>query len=157
MINRSTFYSHYNSKYDLAGKIAHDFLDEFKSLADFKLYNKETFKKMLNDKNMILNDLYEQRMTILGLWNIHTENIHLYEDMQVIIKQKYIDLLEMDEVKEDRNIEYEAFICASIFLSTLRFTLKNQKFYGVDEIIEGIRNFQSYFFPDSIINNNNKS
>jgi len=144
LINRSTFYKHYTDKYNLAETIAENFIDEFRSLANFKLLNRETFKELLNVKNKLLKELYAQNMTILGLWKIHTEKIHVYDDMQTILKQRYIELIEND-VKENSNIEYESYICASILLATLKFVLEGQRVYTVNEITEGLRNFHNTF------------
>jgi len=62
--------------------------------------------------------------------------------MQAILKQRYIELTEND-VKENSDMEYESYICASILLSTLKFILEGQRIYTMREIIEGLRNFQN--------------
>jgi len=149
LINRSTFYKHYTDKYNLAETIAKNFLDEFKSLANFRLINREAFKELLNIKDKMLEAFYSQKMTILGLWKIHTEKIHVYDDMQSILKQRYIELTEND-AKENSNIEYESYICASILLSTLKFILESQKAYAVNEIAQGLRNFHNNFVSTAI-------
>ena len=149
LINRSTFYKHYTDKYNLAETIAKNFLDEFKSLANFRLINREAFKELLNIKDKMLEAFYSQKMTILGLWKIHTEKIHVYDDMQAILKQRYIELTEND-AKENSNIEYESYICASILLSTLKFILESQKAYAVNEIAQGLRNFHNNFVSTAI-------
>ena len=149
LINRSTFYKHYTDKYNLAETIAQDFIEEFRSIANFRLMNRETFKELLNVKNNVLEELYAQKITILGLWKIYTKKIHVYDDMQEILKQRYVELTEND-VKDSSNIEYESYICASILLSTLKFILEGQRLYTVNEITEGLRNFHNTFFPTSI-------
>ena len=58
LINRSTFYNHYTDKYNLAETIAKNFLDEFKSLANFRLMNREDFKDLLNVKDRMLEEFY---------------------------------------------------------------------------------------------------
>ncbi|MBZ9685215.1 TetR family transcriptional regulator [Clostridium estertheticum] len=152
LINRSTFYKHYTDKYNLAETIAENFIDEFKSLANFRLLNRETFKELLNVKNKLLKELYAQKMTILGLWKIHTEKIHVYDDMQAILKQRYIELIDA-ALKENNDNEYESYICASILLSTLKFILEGQRVYTVNEITDGLRNFHNSFVSTAIKNN----
>ena len=152
LINRSTFYNHYTDKYNLAETIAQNFIDEFRYSANFKLINRETFKGLLNVKDKVLEELYAQKITILGLWKIHTGKIHVYDDMQAILKQRYIELTEND-VKENIDIEYESYICASILLSTLKFILEGQRIYTVDEITEGLRNFHNTFLSTAIKSN----
>ena len=152
LINRSTFYKHYTDKYNLAETIAQNFIDEFRSLANFRFINRESFKELLNVKDKVLEELYAQKMTILGLWKIHTEKIHVYDDMQAILKQRYIELIE-NNVKENSDIEYESYICASILLSTLKFILECQRVYTVNEITEGLRNFHNTFVSTVIKSN----
>ena len=149
LINRSTFYKHYTDKYNLAETIAQNFIDEFKSLANFRLLNRETFKELLNVKNNLLKELYAQKMTILGLWKLHTEKIHVYDDMQLILKQRYIELIDTD-VKDNVDNEYESYICASILLSTLKFILEGQRIYTVNEIMGGLQNFHNTFLATTI-------
>ena len=100
----------------------------------------------------MLEEIYAQKMTILGLWKIHTEKIHVYDDMHAILKQRYIELTEND-VKENSDIEYESYILASILLSTLKFVLEGQRVYTVNEITEGLRNFHNTFVSTSIKSN----
>jgi len=145
LINRSTFYKYYTDKYNLAETVAQNFLDEFKSLANTRFIDRKDIKEPLNIKDKVIEELYSQKITIIGLWKIHTEKIHVYDDMQEILRHIYIKLMGND-VKENSNIEYESYICASILLSTLKFILEGQKVYTVNEITEGIRNFQSTFF-----------
>jgi AcrR family transcriptional regulator len=140
LINRSTFYKHYTDKYNLAETIAQNFLDEYRNLANFSLLNKADFRELLADKDKMLVNLYANRLTILGLWKIHTENIHVYDDMHTILRQRYLELTETN-VKENSDIEYESYICASILLSTLKFVLEGQRVYSIHEIVEGLQNF----------------
>lgn len=143
LINRSTFYKYYTDKYNLAEIISQEFLDKFKSLVSLIFVNRKDIEDILNLKDEVLKELYEQKMIILGLWKIRTENIHVYDDMQEIIKQNYSNLLENNN--DNHDIEYESYICASSILATLKFILENQKVYTVQELAERLQNFHNTF------------
>ncbi len=149
LINRSTFYKHYSDKYDLAEAIAMDFLDKFKSLADVRFSNKEDISGLIKGMDKVYEKFYEERMTILGLWRIRTEKINVYEDMQTILMQKYIEFTK-NHVKENYNIEYQACIFASLVLTTLKFVMESQKIYTAHELLEELQSFTKVITTASI-------
>ena len=151
LINRSTFYKYYTDKYNLAEIISLDFLDKFKPLVNLIFINGKELKDILNLKDELLEELYAQKMTILGLWKIRTEKIHVYDDMQEIIKYSYINLIE-DDNKENRDIEYESYICAAIILATLKFILESNNVYTVQEVAQRLQNFHNTFFRNNSLN-----
>ncbi|MGL4991312.1 MAG: TetR/AcrR family transcriptional regulator [Sarcina sp.] len=144
LINRSTFYKYYTDKYNLAEKISEDFLAEFKKSVNLIFINGEDFENLLNIKEDFLEELYKSRETILGLWKIRLENIHVYDDMYEIIKENYINLVDQ-ESKKDRDIEYESYICAASILATLKFILENERKYTVEDLAERLENFHKTF------------
>lgn len=148
LINRSTFYKYYTDKYNLAEIVSQDFLDKFKFLVNRIFINRKELKDILTLKDELLEELYAQKMTILGLWKIRTENIHVHNDMNEIIKNTYINLIE-DDNKENRDIEYESYICAAIISATLKFILENDKVYTVQEVSQRLQNFHNTFFSNN--------
>lgn len=152
LINRSTFYKHYADKYDLAETIAQEFLDDFSSLVNIRFTNIKDFKDLLYVRDKVYEEFYTQKMSILGLWKIHTDKIHLYDDMHAILKQGYFNFSK-GHIKENSNIEYESHITASILLSTLKFVLESKKIYTANELTEGLHNFYNLFVSHAIKNN----
>ena len=140
LINRSTFYKHYSDKYDLAEAIAKDFLEKFKSLSDVRFLNKEDTIGLLKGMDKVYKIFYEEKMTILGLWKIRTEKINVYEDMETILKQKYIEFAK-DYIKENYNVEYQSCIFASLCLTTLKFVMESQKIYTAHELINELQQY----------------
>lgn len=141
LINRSTFYKHYTDKYNLAETIAQNFIVEYRALVNFVIIKREIFGDLLNvdEKDNVLEKLYASKLTILGLWKIHTDEIHVYDDMHTILKQRYLELTTSD-AKQNADVEYESYICASILLSTLKFVLEGHRIYSAHEIMEGLGN-----------------
>lgn len=149
LINRSTFYKYYTDKYNLAETITQNFLDKFKSLVELVFINGKNPKEILNFKEEILEELYTQKSTIIGLWKIQTEKIHVYNDMHEIIKQNYINLID-NNTEKNTDIEYESYICASILLATLKFIFENQGTYTVQELTQRLQSFHNTFFKYNI-------
>lgn len=140
LINRSTFYKHYSDKYDLLESITKDFLDKFKSLVDVRFSNKEDINGLLKNMDKIYESFYEEKFTIIALWKVRTEKIDVYEDMQTILKQKYIEFVN-EYTKENINIDYQACIFSSIVLTTLKFIIESNKIYTAHEIIHEEQNY----------------
>lgn len=140
LINRSTFYKHYSDKYDLLESISKDFLEKFKSLVDVRFSNKEDVNGLLKNMNKVYKSFYEEKFTILALWKVRTEKIDIYEDMQTILKQKYIEFANK-YTKENSNIDYQACIFSSIVLTTLKFIMESNKIYTAHEIVQEEQNY----------------
>lgn len=140
LINRTTFYKHYSDKYDLAESIAKDFLERFKSLTDVRFSNKEDMSNLLKGMDKVYEKFYQERMTILGLWKIRIEKINVYEDMQKILKQKYIEFAR-NHIGENCDIDYQACIFASLVLTTLKFIFENEKIYTAHQLIEELQKY----------------
>lgn len=151
LINRTTFYKHYSDKYNLAEAIANDFLEKFKALADVRFSNKEDMSVLIKGMDKVYENFYEEKMTILGLWKIRTEKINVYEDMQTILKQKYIEFAK-NYINENYNIDYQACIFASIVLTTLEFVMESQKNYTAHELLQELQNYTKVITTATIKN-----
>ncbi|MBS6509226.1 MAG: TetR/AcrR family transcriptional regulator [Paraclostridium bifermentans] len=148
LINRSTFYKYYTDKYNLAEVITQVFLNKFRNFVDMLFINANDLKDLLNLKDEVLKELYSQKMTILGLWKVRTDKIHVYDDMHDIIKHNYVNLIANSD-KDNHDIEYESYICASTILATLRFILENQTTYTVQELSQRLENFYNTFLKNN--------
>lgn len=68
-INRKTFYAHYLDKYDLAEKIAQDFIEQYQQVIAMRFSD-----KTINLYQLITSFLSEEDFPLLrALFSIHTE------------------------------------------------------------------------------------
>ena len=99
LINRKTFYNHYQDKYDLAEQLIHEFFDECTSFFELRTGHFDSIDSLLNQVDAMYKELYEQRNLILALWNIHTGNIDFYGSLKNLFQQKYKEFLQRCDIK----------------------------------------------------------
>lgn len=142
MINRSTFYKHYHDKYDLAESIASDFMKQFRSILEER-------NTTLNPNNLLLgiDKLYDKltkhRVTILALWKIHTEHVHVYVDMQDLLKNTAHEIIHKLSGKEAS--DYQAYLVSAIMIINLRFFLESSDVYTKDRLLDELSFFTQFF------------
>ncbi|WP_439287150.1 TetR/AcrR family transcriptional regulator [Lonepinella sp. BR2357] len=116
MVNRSTFYRHYSGKTDLAAKM----------IAEFKQLLAERMEQRLESKNLnlfylqLIPQIWDKRELILALWKIDTPKLHLYADMQQMMKGFLLVLLEQKQV-DPEFMDYQSTIFAKMMLASVRY------------------------------------
>lgn len=133
LLNRTTFYKHYSSKYELAESMSQSILDKFNSSLNVSINSVADFRNLLNNMDKIYEFLYQDKVTILGLWKIQTEEINLYQDMQSVLKQIFISFAK-DYADKESNIEYQSRVFVAITLASFRYVLESEKRHSAYEI-----------------------
>ncbi|MDG6896247.1 hypothetical protein A6A20_11630 [Volucribacter amazonae] len=121
MVNRSTFYQHYQGKDDLVAKMIADFKQEYADIVQQRLHTEclaDFFQRSIAR-------LYQQRQLILALWQIHTPRHHLYQDMLLMLKQAFSQLA--DKQQQQVN-DFQATLFATITLTAMKYQLEHQPF-----------------------------
>lgn len=132
LINRKTFYNYYKDKYDLAEQIATELVKDFAALVT----NIKGFKYS-GQLEELYKKLYEQKAVILGLWEIRTENINIYDHMQRILQQKY-----MGEVQEKNlNPQLQSFLFSTLILNAFKYMLESDESITVQDLLKEMRLF----------------
>lgn len=128
LINRSTFYKYYSDKYDLAEQLINEVVEKAAIFID------ERFKNLKDDEVFSIIDksysyLYKEKNLIIALWGIKTDTLHLYDDLENLLKENYMRYLKTNNIYENSSlIEYYSTLYASLVLSTVKwiFTSGNE-------------------------------
>ncbi len=72
--------------------------------------------------------LYQHRREVLALWSVQTKRLHLYQDMQEILKQAFIRHAKQHRPNQPDNArQYQATIYASLAMANTRYWLEQEK------------------------------
>ncbi|MFA9466185.1 MAG: TetR/AcrR family transcriptional regulator [Velocimicrobium sp.] len=137
LINRSTFYKHYADKFDLAKTINKEILDDYSSFLD------ERFMDENRDDLSIIKNIYdrafEQKDIYCALWTINTDTLHLYDDMQLLLKNKYKSYISKHNASDQELTDYLACIYASLVMTTTKYIFANGNQNITQNIIETLK------------------
>jgi len=132
VINRSTFYKHFRDKYDLAESMCSEFMDQYRCILEERA-------STLNPGNLFLgvDKLFEKltvhRETILALSKIHTERVHVFDDMQDLLRSIARDIISKLTGKEAS--EYQLHLLSVIMITNLRYLLESKDAHAKEKII----------------------
>ena len=132
LINRTTFYSHFSSKYELAEKISADLLEKFDEALRIRFESDDKGGDLYDQLDEIGRILREDREAILVMWNVHAENIHLYDDMSSHLEERVAGIL------RDKK-PFQTELAISILMTMLRSILKEDNISAAelhDEVIQ---------------------
>ncbi|MEM1485931.1 TetR family transcriptional regulator [Oscillospiraceae bacterium PP1C4] len=131
MINRTTFYKHYQDKYQLVEIMCNEIFqiakagieERFQCTATNDLIQcvKELYQKLLSEKELIL-----------ALFCIHTETIHLYEDMIILLRQMFCQFYLRKHQNDEMMADYFSSLYASMVMTTINWCLIKDK--GFEEL-----------------------
>ncbi|MBE6088523.1 MAG: TetR/AcrR family transcriptional regulator [Clostridium beijerinckii] len=136
LINRSTFYKHYSDKYELSEQL----IDEVMKKAT--VFLTERFSNMKEDELFstiykAYEYVYEQKKIILALWKIRTDKLHLYDDLQGLLKKYCMEYLTAhNAIKDSSMLDYYSTIYASLGLTTIKWILESENVPDIAKIIE---------------------
>ena len=134
LINRSTFYAHYEDKYDLAKGMCQELQSEFEEMIQkrFLLVGQEQILEYIES---IYQAVYEKRKKYSALWKVQTGDIHLYEDMSQYLSQQFMKTYTKIENRE--KLEYIANIYSVLIMTSIKWSIQ----HGVDSLQEMISIF----------------
>jgi len=117
LINRTTFYTHYNDKYDLAEQLSEEFLGE----CDYWLAQR--FDKVeIKDLKELLGSMYDYMLKnqefFQAIWYLSTEDIDVYKEFEKMTK-KYSTKFLQQSYKDEIIIDYYSSVYASLVVVTI--------------------------------------
>lgn len=115
LINRSTFYKHYRDKYDVAEQMCARITDEFRicTAERFELSDEKAVETRVSG---LYRKLSADRDVLLPLLQLHTETIHLYDDMFSLLKE---------QCRMAGNSDYPSSMYAGIVMTSVLWCLQN--------------------------------
>ncbi|MGX8701838.1 TetR/AcrR family transcriptional regulator [Caproiciproducens sp.] len=133
LINRKTFYNHYQDKYDLTEQLIHEFFEECSSFFQFRAGHFNSMSSFLSQVDTMYGELYAQKDFILALWNIHTENIDFYGSLKNLLQQKYEEFLGSGDTG-NLDIGFQSNLFSTFILSVLKYMLDSGKLYTAHDV-----------------------
>ena len=133
LINRKTFYHHYQDKYDLAERLIQEFLGEFSSFFQLRAGPFDSMSSFLGQVDTLYRELYAQRELILALWNIHAENLDFYGGLKDLLQRNYEEFLQGGG-SEKLDIGFQSNLFSAFILSVLKYMLDSDKLYTAHDV-----------------------
>lgn len=138
LINRSTFYTHYTDKYQLAEILCNEVFDLLKT----GVKNRFNYDNV-EDVFMVIKPLYEilsaKQEQILALFTINTDTIHLYNDMSDFLKISFYEHYKTNNLKSPEILDYLSTLYSELVMTTIRWCLQNNRY-------EQLANHDQLFF-----------
>lgn len=139
LINRSTFYKHYSDKYELAEQLVDEVLKNA-TLFINERFNDKKENDLFSTIYKAYFHLYDQRKTVLALWKIKTNTIHLYDDIEDVLKKNFMQYLILHNNFEDCSLlDYYSTLYSSLVLTTLKWILTSGNKSDIKKILEQAR------------------
>lgn len=138
LINRSTFYKHFTDKYELARIISEEILSDYSTFLDERFMSKSKHDLSQYIKN-VYDRLLEQKDTLRALWKVNTGSIHLYDDMQMLLKNKYKAYI-IDQYPLNMDLtDYYACVYASLVMTTTKYIFENKELNITQKVVESLQ------------------
>lgn len=126
-INRATFYKYYLDKYDLAEQMVRECMDTLMRMAE-KRFDKEM---NLSEIQMIILDIYgyikANRRMVLVLWKSEGNSVHLYRDMEDLLRHLCLERLQEEGEDAPELQDYFATIYATLVLTTIKWHIERDR------------------------------
>lgn len=133
LINRTTFYRHYDSKYALAEELNGEILERFEQLLASSLQDRSNPEKLLRSVGRLAETFRSDRETIMALWNVREEGLDLYASMETLMRQKFRLFLDA-AASEGDDLDYQTTIMTALILNTFRYLLESEEDHTVKEL-----------------------
>ncbi|MBQ9708480.1 MAG: TetR/AcrR family transcriptional regulator [Firmicutes bacterium] len=134
LINRTTFYRHYDSKYDLVSKLNETVMARFEQLLTSSLKNRSNPDLVFKSVEGMAENFRKDRNMIIALWRVRDEENDLYSEMERLMRDKFGGFLRKSADSEGDDIEYQTAIMTSMILTTFRYLLESEETHSVKEL-----------------------
>lgn len=151
LINRSIFYKHYSDKYELAEQLVDEILKNATLFINERFSDKEE-DALFSIIYKAYVHLYDEKKIILALWKIRTSTIHLYDDIENLLKKNFMQYLALNNnCKESSLLDYYSTMYSSLVLTTIKWLLTSGKESDIKKILEQIQGrFGSEIFLNTV-------
>ncbi len=150
LINRSTFYKHYSDKYELAEQLIDEIVETATSFINERFSDKKEVD-LFSIICKIYEHLYDQKKVVLALWKIKTDALHLYDDIEDLLKKNFMQYIIIHNTCKDSSLlDYYSTLYSSLVLTTIKWILTSGKGSDIRKILEHFQDTLagSIFFLD---------
>lgn len=133
LINRTTFYRHYDSKYALVEELNGEIMERFERLLSSSLQGRDDPEQLLHSVGKMADTFRSDREMVSALWNVRDEGFDLYGEMEQLMRQKFRSFLETTSSEED-NLDYQTTVMTALILNTFRYLLESEEDHTVKEL-----------------------
>jgi len=136
LINRSTFYKHYSDKYELAEQLIDEIVETATSFINERFSDKKE-NDLFSIICRIYEHLYDQKKVVLALWKIKTDTLHLYDDIEDLLKKNFMQYIIIHNTCKDSSLlDYYSTLYSSLVLTTIKWILTSGKGSDIRKILE---------------------
>lgn len=136
LINRQTFYRHYQDKYQLAAKMIQDFVSVYDSVLKKRSNLNKQNKNFLSITSILAPDiknlLIKQREKILALRSIQLDSKDLSSEIKRVLGNYLVSMLEK---KPDK---FEMTLLTSLILGSFNYLIDEQELPDTSQIQDAI-------------------
>ncbi len=123
-INRATFYRYYLDKYDLAERLTQEYMDTIAALIERRFEKKRSIFEIQAVIRTIYSYIKTNRRAILVLWKREGDTIHLYRDMEALLRNLCLERLNRDATDAPEFRDYFATIYATLVITTIKWHIE---------------------------------
>lgn len=131
--NRSTFYKYYRDKCDLASQMCDDIFRKFQYNIDKRLQANNFSDTTLSTPEFYAT-LFDERRTISLLWQIQTDEIHLYQDMKKYLADIFPRIYFGSASLSAEETVISAQLWSSIIMNLLQLMFQSEAPWTINEI-----------------------
>lgn len=122
LINRKTFYAHYDDKFDLADKMTEELYDEFAAFLERQEHEQPT------PAYDMLSFVEEQRERVFALWKLPASEGTVHDRVQATLAGMYVERARSAGV--GGNLEFQGNLYAAVRLEVLQYVMDSGN--GID-------------------------
>lgn len=126
-INRATFYKYYLDKYDLAEQLAQECMDHMKALVEKRFDKKKNLPEIQETILEIYGYIKTNRRMVLALWKSEGDSVHLYRDMETLLRHLCLERLQDAGKDAPEFQDYLATIYATLVLTTIKWHIERDQ------------------------------
>ncbi len=123
-INRATFYKYYHDKYDLAAQCAAECIEAITPFIDKRFNTQNNTQETQSTILSIYNYLQANRRTLLLLWENEGDELHLYRDMEALLRKHCLIHINNTTIENPEFKDYLATLYASLVMTTIKWHLE---------------------------------
>ena len=133
LVNRKTFYTYYQNKYDLAEQIAAEFLDSFDTMVARRFPAAAGGRPETFSIDEIYAELNQNRGEVQAIWSIRTDRVNVFDELAQRLRRIYLNMAAYYGVGGD--VELQAYMFSTFVLSTYQHIMETDEPFETDELL----------------------